>query len=358
MALTPDEIKELKDAIDAAARPLVFFDDDCDGTTSFIQFYRYKQDGKGVAVKAAPMVDKKYARKVEEYGPDLVLILDKPMVDEEFFNLVRTPIIWLDHHKPQDVARWKHVKYYNPRLHDDKDNLPTTYWMHRVTGGPLWIATVGAIADWHLPDYLPAFKEKYPDLLPSEYKQVEDLLFKPDSKVGRLARIISFNLKGTAAETMKSVLVLTRVESPYEILNQTTPRGKFLYKKYAHLASKYETLLHRAQGAVMPGDNVLLFIYEDDSMSLTSDLSNELLYQFPEHLIVTARKHGGEYKYSLRSARKYEIPPILGKALQGVDGYGGGHTYACGASVKEKDNEKFLNTIRDEVKRLDTQRKE
>ena len=356
MPLTEQEIKEIKDAVDASARPLVFFDDDCDGTASFVQLYRYKQEGKGVPVKASPMLDRKYARKVEEYAPDLVLILDKPLVDDEFFENVKSPIIWLDHHKPQDVSRWQNVRYYNPRLHDDKDNLPVTYWMYRVTGGPLWIATVGAIADWHIPDYFGLFKEQYPDLLPSGYARVEDLLYSPDSRLGRLARIISFNLKGTAQETMKSVLVLTRIETPYEILNQTTPRGKYLYKKYARLATKYEGLLHRAKSALEPDSPVLLFLYEDESMSLTSDLSNELLYQYPERFIVIARKHGGEYKYSLRSGGRYEIPPIMGKALQGVDGYGGGHTYACGASVKEKDNEKFLAVIREEITRLDAQR--
>lgn len=344
MPITDKELQEIKAAIDAAARPLVLFDDDPDGVTSFVQFYRYKKEGKGIAVKASPVVDARYARKVEEYAPDLVLILDKPVVDEEFFDAVKTPIIWLDHHKPQDVSRWKNVRYYNPRIHSDKDNLPTSYWMYHVVGGPLWLATVGAVADWHLPEYLGAFAAEYPDLVPAEYATVEDLLF--NSKLGRLARVISFNLKGTVQETMKSVLVLTRIESPYEILNQTTPKGKYLFKKYHHLAAKYDALLKRAKTVAVPADPLLLFVYEDDQLSLTSDLSNELLYQYPDHLVMIARKHGGEYKYSMRSAKKYDIPAILDTALRGVEGYGGGHLYACGACVKERDNEKFIGAIR------------
>ncbi len=351
MAITDDEIAVIRAALDQSARPLLFFDDDCDGTTSFVQLYRYKKEGKGVPVKASPVLDKKYARKVEEYQPDLIFVLDKPMVDEAFFDAVKTPIIWIDHHKPQDVSKWKNVRYFNPRIHDDKDNRPTTYWANKVAGGPLWVATVGAVADWHVPDYLDAFAEKYPDLLPPKRDRAEDLLFHEESKVGRLARIISFNLKGTVQETMKSVLVLTRIETPYEILNQTTPRGKYLYKKYAHLAAKYEALLHRAKAAAKKDDPVLLFTYSDDSMSLTSDLSNELLYLFPEKLIMIARKHGGEYKYSLRSAGKYEIPPMLDRALHGVEGYGGGHTYACGACVKENDDDKFVAAIRTQLKK-------
>ncbi len=351
MPITDQELRAIKAALDAAARPLFLFDDDCDGTTSFVQLYRYKRDGKGVPVKANPVVDAKYVRKVEEYGPDLVVILDKPLVAEEFFDKVRVPVIWIDHHKPQDTARWHNVSYYNPRLHDDKDNLPVTYWCYQLVGGPLWLATVGAIADWHVPPYLKAFAAEYGDLLPVRYGRVEDLLFDPGSKAGKLARIISFNLKGTVQETMKSVLVLTRIESPYEILNQTTPRGKYLYKKYQRLAGKYDALLQRARNAAKEGSKVLLFTYEDDAMSLTSDLSNELLWLFPKHLIMVARRHGGEYKYSLRSAGKYEIPGMLSRALKGVEGYGGGHTFACGACVAERDNEKFVKSIERQLKK-------
>jgi len=350
MPITDKELREIKAALDASARPLFFFDDDCDGTTSFVQLYKYKQEGKGVPVKASPILDQKYVRKVEEYRPDLIIILDKPVVEPEFFDKVQTPVIWLDHHKPQNVKRWSNVTYYNPRLHDDKDNLPVTYWVYQVTGGPLWLATVGAIADWHIPEYIKAFEKEYPDLLPKQWEVVEDLLFAPESGTGKLARIISFNLKGAVHETMKSVLVLTRIETPYEILNQTTPRGKYLYKKYKRLADKYGAMLARAKAAA-DGSDILLFTYEDDQMSLTSDLSNELLWLFPEQLIMVARRHGGEYKYSLRSAGKYEIPAMLEKVLKGVEGYGGGHTYACGACIKEQDNEKFVASIRAALKR-------
>lgn len=349
MSITKDELNAFKRALDESARPLFFFDDDCDGTTSFLQLYRYKKDGKGIAVKASPILKAQYVRKVEEYEPDLIIILDKPMVDEEFFDKVHTPIIWLDHHKPQDVSRWNNVTYYNPRIHDDENNLPTTYWVYQITDGPIWLATVGVIADWHIPDFLPKFEKIYPDLLPPVCERVEDLLFHPKSKVGRLAQIISFNLKGTVHDTMKSVLVLTRIESPYEILNQTTPKGRYLYKKYLRLADNYRALLERIKGSFKKEDPLLVFTYSDETTSLTSDLSNELLYLYPEKLIMIARRHGGEYKYSIRSAGKQDVPSMLNKALKGINGYGGGHKFACGACIKERDNEHFIDSFREQI---------
>jgi single-stranded DNA-specific DHH superfamily exonuclease len=57
MPITEKELKTFKKALDESARPLFFFDDDADGVTSFVQLYKYKKEGKGVAVKASPILD-------------------------------------------------------------------------------------------------------------------------------------------------------------------------------------------------------------------------------------------------------------------------------------------------------------
>ncbi len=344
MAISAADIDAIRAALDESARPLFFFDDDCDGTTSFVQLYRYKGDGRGIPVKASPKLGAQYVRKVDEHSPDLILVLDKPLVDEEFLDAVRTPLIWLDHHQPVATSRWPNVRYFNPRLEDDEDNRPTAHWAYQIAGGPLWLAVVGIVADWHLPE-LNGFAEQYPDLLPPAFTKVQDLLFHPESGVGKLVRIINFNLKDSVSETMKSVKVLTRIESPYEILNQTTPRGAYLYKKYARLAKKYASLLERAKTAYKQDDPLLIFTYTDDQMSLTSDLSNELLYLFPDKLIMVARRHNGELKYSLRNTGQ-PLPPILDEVFTQLDGYGGGHTHACGACIKEEHNPRFVELIR------------
>ena len=51
---------------------------------------------------------------------------------------------------------------------------------------------------------------------------------------------------------------------------------------------------------------------------------------------------------SLRS-KKEPILPVLKKALNGVEGYGGGHDYACGANIKKYDFEKFVKNIKKEL---------
>ena len=52
-------------------------------------------------------------------------------------------------------------------------------------------------------------------------------------------------------------------------------------------------------------------------------------------------------KCSLRAAHPIVEP--LQRALQGINGHGGGHPQACGALVKEEDWERFLENFRKEV---------
>ena len=67
----------------------------------------------------------------------------------------------------------------------------------------------------------------------------------------------------------------------------------------------------------------------------------ELLSQenriLPDKMILIAREKNGEMKLSMRGA-KYEVLPVLKEAIEGLDGYGGGHLHACGGNFKLASN--------------------
>ena len=83
-------------------------------------------------------------------------------------------------------------------------------------------------------------------------------------------------------------------------------------------------------------EKVVFFAYKDDKTSFTSDLGNEAIYRFPDKIILIAREKNDEMKCSLRSS-KIILPPLVEKALAGLDGYGGGHENACGLNIKTAD---------------------
>jgi len=341
MALTDEQIKEIRNELENSFRPLFFFDDDPDGLCSFLLMYRKVKEGKGIVVKTSPEMDDRFLKHVEEYHPDKIFILDKPLISQDFIDKAKTKIIWIDHHEP--VER-KNVKYYNPRINEDKDNRPTSYWCYKIAEGDLWIAMVGILGDWFLPVFSDEFTKLYPHLLPEHIDKPEKALF--ETEMGKLIRIFSFILKGKTQDVMKCVKILTRIKGPDEILLQTTAQGKFIYKKYETINKQYEDLLRDVK---ITDDKIILYIYSDNKMSFTADLSNELLYKYPDRIIIVGREKSGEVKCSLRST-DIKLPVMINNALKDVEGYGGGHDFASGACIKKKDFDRFLDNIRKQIK--------
>ncbi|MEM4260769.1 MAG: DHH family phosphoesterase, partial [Candidatus Woesearchaeota archaeon] len=251
-------------------------------------------------------------------------------------------IIWLDHHPLQ---KSKKVIYFNPRKENPEDNRPTSYWAYKISNNKdfLWLAMLGIVGDWYMPEFREEFSKLYPDILPNNIKTVQEALF--NSEFGKLFRIFSFNLMGSSKDAYKSIKIMIRLTSPYEVLKQTTSQGKFLYKKYEKVNKIYKALIKNVK---VSNDKLLLFTYNDDRMSLSADMSNELLVLYPEKLVIIGREKKGEMKCSLRSA-KIKVLPILEKALKGINGYGGGHDFACGACIKIEDFDKFIKNIKNEL---------
>jgi single-stranded DNA-specific DHH superfamily exonuclease len=291
---------------------------------------------------------------MNEYDPDKVFVLDKALISQEFIDQVHKPMVWLDHHPLVERSK---IIYYNPLKHKSKeydpDNRPTTYWAYKTVeserSGDLWIAMVGCIGDWFIPEFAKEFAEKYPDLLPKELhiKSPGTVLF--ETRLGLLIKIIDFNLKYTSHEAMTAVKILTRISDPYEILDQKTAAGKYLYKHYEKLNHIYEDIKSRIK---ITKSRMVLFEYED-RYAFTGFLANELLYHHPEKLIVIVRRKDNGMICSFRSAR-INVRTILEKALVGIDGYGGGHDRACGGCIQVHDWKRFIDRLKNELKKEKT----
>jgi len=71
-------------------------------------------------------------------------------------------------------------------------------------------------------------------------------------------------------------------------------------------------------------------------------------YRHPDKTILIAREKNDEMKCSIRTT-KIIMPPIIEKALVGLNGYGGGHEYACGLNIKTADFEEFVRRFREMI---------
>ena len=141
--------------------------------------------------------------------------------------------------------------------------------------------------------------------------------------------------------------ILTQIKTPYELLNQTTPKAKYLYKKAERISKQYYQLLEQALKH-KTANKILLFVYPSIKNSFTGELSNELIYKFPNKIIIIGRQKGDEIRFSLRSS-KVLLPQILEKVFKQIPGYGGGHENACGANINKDDLNRFIDIIKREI---------
>ena len=344
MSLTKQEIEQIREELNECKNPLFFFHDDPDGLCSFLLLYKIKKEGHGIILKIPPEMGVEFLRKVKEYDPDKIFILDKARVSQEFIDGAKRKVIWIDHHDPY---KRENVLYFNPRVHNKNDNTPVSYICYEVAQKDLWLGVIGSIGDWFMPPDIDKFRKKYPDLIPIKTNKPEEIYF--SAELGKLVKIFSFVLKGDNKEAMKCVKILTRIKGPYEILEQKTSQGRYIYKRYEKINKIYEKLLNDAL-AKATKEELLLYIYDETTTSFTSDLSNELLYRFPEKIILIGRKKSDEIKFSFRST-KLLLPQIVEASLKGVEGYGGGHEHACGISIKGRYLDVFLNNLKKELEK-------
>lgn len=344
--LSQKELSKIRTLLEASQNPLFFFDNDVDGLSSFLQLARFLGRGKGVVIKSYPGLDEKYARKVSELKCDSIFILDKPIVAPAFLEAAKQlalPIIWIDHHGLQDGEFVKDINYFNPLKSSKPSSEPVSYWCHQVTRKKEdeWLALLGCIADYYVPDFAKEFARENPELL-TYSEEPAKLLF--ESKLGKIIKILEFSLKDKTSNVIKMTKFMQRVSSPRTLLAHEEKDAEFIYSRFERINRKYEKLLERAREVGADAGRVLFFSYGGD-LSISANLSNELFYYFPKKLIVVAYLTGSKANISLRDS-KIDLRLLLDQVMIDIPGNHGGHEHACGATIAAPDLGRFEERIK------------
>lgn len=353
--LTKKQIVEIKEHLERAQNPLFFFDNDDDGLASFLLLRRFIDRGRGVAIKSFPDLNVSYYRKVQELKPDYVFILDKPVVSKEFLEKVKLdniPIVWIDHHQVENPSlTFENVEsedsgagiyYYNP-FFNDKNFEPVSYLCYKIVNKKedIWLAVIGCISDCYMPDFYKEFEEKYPDLTKKNVKSAFDLLY--NSEIGKISRVLDFSLKDTTTHVVNMLRFMMRVKHPLDILQENS-KTKQILRRYMEIDSKYQMLMERARKQVK--DKLIYFQY-GGNLSLSSNLSNQLTYEFPGKFVVVVYVKGDIANISLRGRGVRELTLNAIKNIEGASG--GGHENATGAKMNISDLLKFKEKVEELV---------
>lgn len=341
--LTKIEINQVREHLEKAQNPLFYFDNDQDGLSSYLLLRRFIQRGNGVPVKTSPL-DMSYFRRIEEFNPDYIFILDQPTVSREFFeelNKLNLPIVWIDHHENDLEEIPEYVDYFNPLYNETKSNDPVCSLCYGVANKKedLWIATFGCIADKYIPYFYSEFLEKYPDLgLKSD--DAFEILY--NSEVGKIARMVGAGLNDRTSLVMKMIRFLIEVKTPYEVLEEKRENHD-MHKKFNFIEEKLNKYLIRAKEEYS-GGRVLFFKYSGET-SMSATIANRLSHVFKDKgiVIVVAFVKGIRVNLSIRGKKVRE------KILEVLEGFpmstGGGHEDAVGAQIDLDQVEEFKKRV-------------
>lgn len=332
-----------KEMLDKSSNPLYIFDDDADGLAATLALLRYKKGGVRT-VKARPELYDKDVKRVDIY--DLIVILDMPKVSQQAFDILKDlPVLWLDHHEPQKCP--KNCTYINPKNYDKDSYIPTSEIAYNILKGEeklsLWTVTAGTVADAKIPPFLDEVFQAHPALKSSQ--ELDTLRF--DSPIARLVEIFSFAIKGSKKNIEQNIDILKKIDIDdlLQTQEQQTPAVKKLYKNIHQYLDTYRTLVDCAEKEIKGKEDkeIVVFRYSTQH-AMSQELSNVLSYKFPDKLLIIARSNGKDIKGSLRS-RQRDLRPLLEEAMKGLDGYGGGHSAACGMSISEEDFDTFIDRL-------------
>ncbi len=346
MILPKKEITFLKKKLKDIQNPLLIHDSDGDGLGAYLLLNKFIGEGRSLTLRSAHFLDANFMKYIRDYHYDSIFVLDIAVVQQDFLDAVKVPVYWIDHHP---VKERTNVHYFNPRKQDEKAYIPTTRLVWEFTGKEedIWVAMIGCLADHYMPDFADRFQELYPDLMKKGASKHEALF---ESPIGELVKCFFFIQKGLSSEDVrKNISALRKVKSPYEILNQSTPAGKYVWKKFDKVNREYKKTIDLAKKQKSEG-GILLFQYPNSKYSYTANLANELTSLNPEKVIMIARNHDHKMKISLRCAPGKDLSIPLKLALGTVDGRGGGHPQACGAVINEDDWKLFLENFKLELK--------
>lgn len=340
--LSQKQVEQAREYIEKAQNPLFLFDNDVDGLASFLLLRRFCDKGKGVAIKSFPELNANYVRKLHEFKPDYVFVLDKPLIDNGFrdeAHQMNIPIIWIDHHPIPDYAQEKGIHYFNPLL-NDKLNEPTSYLCYKITKRKEdeWIAMIGCLSDWFIPEFAGEFAKEYPELYTITSNPAKALY---ETELGKIIKMLSFALKDRTSNVVKMLKNLITIKSPRELL-EITPKTASIHRRYKQINRRYEKLLNKAKEMAKNKHRLFFFQYGGD-LSLSSEIANELIYFFPDKVIVVAYIKGTKANCSIRG--NINIRELTAKSLEGIESTSGGHEHACGATLQIEDLPKFRDNL-------------
>ncbi len=346
-----EAVQFLKD-INVKDEIIIVFNNDGDGISSCAILMKYLETTgkKKPYIISQPMpMDKNLVNRIKTALPNKIIFLDL-VVDqqEDILKRVRgfSDILIVDHHQIIKNLNGNNVVMFNPRFTRPTIYQSTTYLVYKVCSelvdlsDYLWLAGIGIVSDYNLEDSTDTVEK-----IAKKYK-IEVLY---ESFMGRIADMISATRATKMMSCEEMVPFFMRVVDPTKIEDEKD--GDKLVKSYHIVEDELSSLLLDAQENCTKDGNIILYNAKS-KYNLDSSLSTKLSEKHMDKLVIVYSKKGSRYKISARNQKKkINAGKVMKLASKGLKASGGGHEAAAGATVDEKDWEKFLKNVEELVNR-------
>ncbi len=280
--------------------------------------------------------DKNLLRRVQTGAPNKIIILD--MAIDEMPQLIGkmksfADVLIIDHHVVRNNLNSNSVVYYNPRLKNPKMYQSTTYLAYKIISkmadisDMLWVAAVGAVADYDL-----RWSE---DVMKEAQKKWDMKTFQ------RLAAMID-SARITHSKSCEQIVdVIINSKSPEQIL-----QSEDFLQSYNDIESEIAAVTADAiAGAEKAGD--VVFYNIKAKYNIKSVISTKLSEKWPDKLLVIWEKTGNRVSMSVRNQNKnIDANKVIRSAVKDIRGAsGGGHEAAAGATMPAEEWDNFKRTL-------------
>lgn len=379
------DIKKAQTLIENSQNPIMFFDTDTDGASSFIQLKKtYSQLKEGYPISKDSEQQKLALEKIFD-NHDLIIFFDTPHIIEEFFDEINgRQTLWVDHHIPTNEKIIENKKnkifYLNPMNYDKTDERCASYFAYEITQKTenlIW-ATLASIADFYLLDIIKKFHDHDPNNfkilinIPEQKKQelftfLETNKFNDETKQNQRAEWIQYLTYGCGLikyktffdilfkfekfhktqKILKNIAKMSFAEFTSELEN-----GKIgIFETYQEIMSEYKQLIKKIDK--LKDEDLIYIEHENKKISYNRQLSEETAFKKQNYkAIVSAytKDTMNIYSCSFRG-KNFDINKMLTECINGLSGQGGGHKFASGCIISKSDYPEFKKRIQEYMKK-------
>tara|TARA_Y100000034_G_C6631327_1_gene275627 strand:- start:12 stop:605 length:594 start_codon:yes stop_codon:yes gene_type:complete len=190
-----------------------------------------------------------------------------------------------------------------------------------------------------MPEFAEQFAKENPELFPPEAVKKPAFAALYTTEIGKIVQMLNFGLKDTTTNVLKLIRLIIKANSPHDILEENY-HTRPLHERYNEINKVQKKLLAKAEAQA---DKKLIFFTYSGNISISSEVSNEIFFKYPDKFIVIAYKRPGKINISIRGQNAKTITEKTVSQIEGA--VGGGHELATGAQIPEDKLDEFKEKI-------------